>query len=45
MARIEQTTRNGDTLTTWTTSQAEIERAENAPFDDSSNILITRVTE
>lgn len=45
MPRIEQTTRNGDKLVTWSDNPAEIERAENAPFDDTSNIAITTVTE
>lgn len=44
MAKIVQTTRNGDRLTTNTDDTAEIARRENETLDDSSNIAHTEVT-
>lgn len=44
MAKIVQTTRNGDTVTTHTNDPEKIREAEEAPFDNSSNIATTRVT-
>jgi hypothetical protein len=44
MAKIVQTTRNGDTVTTHTEDSEEIRKAEESTFDDSSNISSTHVT-
>jgi hypothetical protein len=45
MARVERWTRNGDRVVVHTSDPAEIERLENAPFDDTSNVSSTHVTE
>lgn len=45
MATVEMWTRNGDRVVVNTSDPAEIERLENTPFDDTSNISSTRVTE
>lgn len=45
MARVEVRTRNGDKLVVNTNDPAEIEQLENAPFDDTSNVSSTHVTE
>jgi hypothetical protein len=45
MAKVKMTTRNGDRVTVHTRDPEEIAKLENAPFDDSSNIAVTRVTE
>jgi hypothetical protein len=45
VAEIEMVTRNGDRITITTNDPEKIRQLENAPFDDSSNISISRVTE
>jgi hypothetical protein len=45
MARVEIRMRNGDQLVVNTSDPAEIERLENEPFDDASNVSSTHVTE
>lgn len=45
MAKIVQHTRDGDKLTMESNDPKVIEQAENAPFNDSSNIAHTQVIE